>query len=94
MKKNQVNFIHVPHWDELSVKNLWKDLKEDEAFRIYFQDEYAEERGPSRKYFFDILNSIYPDYLSQIMNHASKQRFTVDGDEAQKEGIVATDEWI
>ena len=94
MKKNQVNFIHVPNSDELQVKKLWKDLKEDEAFRMYFQDEYAEDRGPYRKYFFDILNSIYPDYLSQIMNHASKQRFTVDGDEAKKEAIVATDEWI
>ena len=22
LKKNQVNYIHVPHWDELSVKNM------------------------------------------------------------------------
>ena len=36
MKKNKVNFIHVPHWDELSVKNLWKDMKDDVAFNIYF----------------------------------------------------------
>ena len=35
-KKKNVEFIHVPQWDELSVKNLWKDLKEDVAFNIYF----------------------------------------------------------
>ena len=23
MKKNQVDYIHVPAYDELSVKNLW-----------------------------------------------------------------------
>ena len=36
LKKKNVEFIHVPQWDELSVKNLWKDLKEDVAFNIYF----------------------------------------------------------
>ena len=29
------------------------------------------KRGPNRKYFFDILNNIYPAYLKQIMDHAS-----------------------
>ena len=63
-KKNKVNFIHIPGWNELSVKNLWKDLQDDEDFNIYFQDKYADERGPNRKYFFDILNTVYPDYVT------------------------------
>ena len=46
MKKNKINFIHVPHWDELSVKNLLRNLEDDEIFNVYFQDDYAEERGP------------------------------------------------
>ena len=61
----------MPAWDELSVKNLWKDLKNDSNFNIYFHDKYPAERGPSRKYFFDILNTIYPEYLKQIMDNAS-----------------------
>ena len=48
MKKKDVDFIEVPHWDELSVKKLWKDLKEDGAFNIYFHDSYPEDRGPCR----------------------------------------------
>ena len=79
MKKKDVDFIEVPQWEELSVKKLWKDLKEDGAFNIYFQDSYPEDRGPCRTYFIDILNTVYPDYLSKIMAHASKQRY---GDEA------------
>ena len=35
-KKKNVDFIHIPQWDELSVKKLWKDLKDDVAFNIYF----------------------------------------------------------
>jgi len=37
-KKKQVDYIHVSHWDELSVKNMFKDFKEDKAFMMYFQD--------------------------------------------------------
>ena len=40
-KKNQINYIHVPGYEELSANRLWVDLKEDNMFNIYFQDEYA-----------------------------------------------------
>ena len=36
MKKNQVNYIHVPCWDELSVKKMWLDLSSDKDFKVYF----------------------------------------------------------
>ena len=62
-KKKDVNFVHVPHFDELSVKCLWDDLKKDEEFNVYFQDKYADMRKPNRKYFFDIMNTVYPNYL-------------------------------
>jgi hypothetical protein len=45
-KKKEVDFIHVPHWDELSVKRLWKSLRGDEEFTVYFQEEYADDKGP------------------------------------------------
>ena len=76
MKKKQVDYVHVSHYQELSVKNLWKDLKDDTKFNVYFQDKYAEDKGPCRKYFFDILNTIYPIYLGNIMKHAADERFT------------------
>ena len=93
MKKKHVDFIHVPHWDELSVKKLWKDMQTDAQFKLYFQDEYTKDKGPCREYFFNILNTIYPDYLQTVMAHASKQRFTVAGEDAKKHAIKATDEW-
>ena len=37
---------------------------------------------------------MYPDYLKQIMDHASKQRYTTAGEDAKKEAIVASDEWF
>ena len=93
MKKKDVDFIHVPFWDEVSVKNLWKDLKDDPKFNIYFSDNYAGDKCPNRKYFFDILNTVYPEYLSKILAHASSQRFSAEGVDSQNHTIQATDEW-
>ena len=72
LKKKQVDYVHVSHYEELSVKNLWTDLKKDINFNVYFQDVYPKDKLPCRKYFFDILNTVYPDYLRQIMEHATK----------------------
>ena len=35
-KKKQVDYINVSHYEELSVKNLWGDLKVDASFNVYF----------------------------------------------------------
>jgi len=72
LKKKAVDYISVPHWDELAVNKLWPQMQSDVAFNIYFQDEYSDAKGPYREYFFNILNTTYLDYLAQIMSHASK----------------------
>ena len=62
----------MPHYDELSVKNLWPDLKGDAAFTQYFADQYPKDKGPPREYFFNILNTLYPEYLQKVMAHANE----------------------
>lgn len=86
-KKKEVDYVHVSHYQELSVKNLWEDMKNDEEFMKYFQDDYAEDKRPCREYFFNILNTLYPDYLAQIMQHSAKERFTAQGEDQQKQAI-------
>ena len=71
LKKKDVDYIHVSHFEELSVKNLWVEMKDDKEFMIYFQDDYPKDRYPCREYFFNILNTTYPAYLKQIMEHAA-----------------------
>ena len=63
LKKQQVNYITVPQYDEISVKALWPDLKKDGEFMQFFPYVYPKVRGPPREYFFNILNTIKPDYL-------------------------------
>ena len=81
MKKADVNEIEVPHYDELSVKALWPMFKADQAFIKYFPDKYPVGKGPPRNYFFDILNTIYPEYLGQVLHHANEQRHAITGEQ-------------
>ena len=63
-KKNEVSYISVPHYDELSVKALWPEVKKDGNFLQYFPSVYPKGKGPPREYFFNILNTTMPDYVA------------------------------
>ena len=63
LKKAEVNYIHVPQYDELSVKALWPEVKKDGDFMAFFPSVYPKGKGPPRDYFFNVLNTIMPDYL-------------------------------
>ena len=77
----------MPHYDEISVKALWPDLKKDGEFMQYFPNVYPNGRGPPREYFFNILNTLKPDYLKQILDHANKMRMAADGMNQQNQSI-------
>ena len=40
------------------------------------------------------MNTLYPEYLSQIMSHASKQRYGDEAMAAERQTIQATPEWF
>ena len=42
---------------------------------------------------FNILNTLYPDYLKEIMQHANEQRKTSMGDDMKKESIEMSQFW-
>ena len=80
MKKEAVSSIQVPHYDEISVKALWPQFSDDPNITKYFPDVFPAGKGPPRDYFFNILNTVQPDFLKQMLEHANKQRMTGAGD--------------
>ena len=92
-KKTAVSTIEVPHYDELSVKSIFPTFQNDPIFISYFPDKFPKGKGPPRDYMFNILNTLYPDYLSQVMNHANEQRMTSAGDDMKKESIEMSQFW-
>ena len=93
LKKSEVVFTQVPQYEELSVKALWPQVQGDEGMAKYFPDQYAVGKGPGRDYFFNVLNTVQPDFLKQMVDHANKQRMSAEGVVGQREAIQISQFW-
>jgi len=77
----------------LSVRKLYLQFKSDKQFKSYFPDTYPKDKGPPRQYFFDVLNTVYPDYLRQIMTHANNERMGADTGQNRNSSIAISQFW-
>ena len=93
MKKAEVKYVTVPHYDELSVKGLYPMFTKDAEMMAYFPSKYPKGKQAPRDYFFNILATLHPDYLQQVMAHASKQRHTAEGEGMARESIQISEYW-
>ena len=62
LKLNDVRWINVPRFDELSVENLEKQFKSDAQLQRYLPDKLPKGRMPDRTYYFNVMNTLYPEY--------------------------------
>ena len=81
-------------YDELSVKRLWPDMKNTSDFMKFFPDRLPKGRLPDRDYFFNIMNTVNPDYTSQLIKHANEQRHSVENERQALQAIEVTEGWL
>ena len=62
LEMNEVSRVNVPAYDELSVTNLWKDASLDPEFMQFMPDSFPKGKNCDRGYFFNILNTVHPEY--------------------------------
>ena len=89
---SEIKPVHVPQYDELSVKRLWPTLKCANDFMIFFPDELPKGRLPDRDYFFTVLNTLNEEYLTHIINEAGKTRFSSEGEKNKNETILMSNQ--
>ena len=65
----------------------------DPKFMTFFPDKYPKGKVPPRDYFFNVLNTLQPEYLQQVMAHAAKQRMSAEGENMQRESIKISQFW-
>ena len=75
LKVTEICVITVPKYDELSVKNLFEKLKEDEELMLYLPTNIPKSRSIDRTYFHNVLNTVRPGVLPMAIQHANKVRF-------------------
>ena len=83
----------VPRYDELSVKKFWPLMQKDAAFMLYMPDPTPDGRLPEREFFWNVLNTLQPAYVTQLLDHATALRMTVQEDGDGVDAIEITDEW-
>ena len=69
----QVRPINVPRYDELSVSGLILEVMSQKDLAKFFPEQRTKADLPDREYFFSVINTIEPDYLSALVKHAQTQ---------------------
>ena len=59
LKKKFVNYVEVPKYDELSVKNLYNKFMTLEHMEHYFPTAYPKGRQCDRDYLFNVANTLH-----------------------------------
>ena len=60
----------------------------------YFDDDYPEGKYPAREYFFNVLNTLHPKFVEQIILHANEMRHGAAGAREMDKVIEISDEWL
>ena len=93
LRLDRVKRISVPLYDELSVVSMWPMLQAVAEFMKYFPSKLAKGRLPDRAYFFNILNTLQPEYIQALVKHANVQRNSAAADARAIETIEISDDW-
>ena len=63
LKLADLRTVHVPKFDELSVKHIYPKIKDDREVMLYLPDVLPKGREPDRAYLFNVLNTLRPEYV-------------------------------
>ena len=70
MLLSEVRWIQVPKLEELSVTNLFEVFKDDVKMMEYIPSKLPKGRLPDRTYFFNVMNTLYPEYTAKLVRVA------------------------
>jgi len=90
---SDVKYVHVPHYDELSVKKFWPILREDETFMKYMPDPVNEHKIPEREYFWNVANTVQNAHVSNLLKHSNDQRMNAQDKADGAETIEISSQW-
>ena len=76
LKRNEVIYLTVPNYKELSVKNIYEDAMLDPVLIKYLPNkEQLSGKLPEREFFFGILSTLKNQYMLDVIKDANEKRF-------------------
>ncbi len=64
----------VPKYKEFKVEEIYKECAEDLELMTYQPDLTMSKKLPDREFVYDVINSIRPKFLKDVVNHAEEIR--------------------
>ena len=71
LKMQEVRFINIPSFDEISVKAMYDKAVAQPNMDAYFPTSYPKGRQCCRGYMFNVWNTLHPDQVKSIIDHAN-----------------------
>ena len=87
-----MNYVVVPKYPELGVNKIWNYVRELPELMQYFPD-YDGKSLPERQYMWDILYTLKPDIVADLIKEARRNRGLEKNDDHDQMIEIAPDFW-
>lgn len=95
LKANEVIHLDVPHYQEISVRNMYDDAMQDEVLVKYLPSKkQLSNKLPEREFFFGVLCTMKKQYMTDVIKQAHDHRYKAPEDDSKKESIVVSGAWM
>ena len=84
----------VPKYAEFKVEEIYKQCAEDPELMTYLPDLTMSKKLPDREFVYDVINSLRPKFLKEIVNHADEVRQQKKMFRAKGGEVTITQEWL
>jgi len=75
LKKKDVPRLSAPHWQELSLKEIWPKVSQDKELLLYFpRESKLDMRPPDRTFFWGVMQTIRADFCEVLIGEAKAKR--------------------
>ena len=93
LKLQEVKFVNIIRYDELSVKSLYDKFLSLDGMQQFFPSKFAKGRQCDREYMFNVANTLHKDVVKELVEHALKQRHAVESINLKDETILLSEHW-
>lgn len=74
LKAGDVMQFNVPRFEKLTVKHLLKEFLDDKETMAHLNYYENDDRLPERHFFFGIVGTLHPHYISKLISGSNKNR--------------------
>ena len=87
--------LEVPHFSELSIKNLYDDALADDVLKMYLPSKMqVSNKLPERHFFFGVIGTLKKHWLTEVIKVANDKRNNASEDGDDKNRIVISQSWM